>query len=42
VSSTCCGCRERAPRSHSCTRPLPSRRRLFCTASSVHSHDAPA
>jgi hypothetical protein len=36
------GRRERASRSRSSTRPLPSRRTLFCTASSVHSRDTHA
>jgi hypothetical protein len=42
LSCTRRGRREHAPRSRSCTRPLPSRRTSFCTASSVHSRDAHA
>jgi hypothetical protein len=36
------GHRERASHSRSCTRPLPSRRTPFCTASSVYSRDTHA
>jgi hypothetical protein len=36
MSSTRRGRRERAPRSRSCTHPLPSHRTLLCMTSSVH------
>jgi hypothetical protein len=42
VSSTRSGCRERAPRSRSCTCPLPSCRTPFYMASSVHSRSTHA